>query len=168
MTRVKSILGFNPLSVTLLAIITYVSLFSALLYIDRQPPAVAKKGELDYWGVDVEEAWSDLEVLAREFHPYNSRPNDDVRAYLLERIQEILSRNGVAGFGNELHSSGYGYSGTVDLFDDGIPGKPGSNVTFVGAGREDLTVSRAVTIFDSPKFHVAETDICGDITIGIL
>ncbi|PUU77891.1 hypothetical protein B9Z19DRAFT_1101645 [Tuber borchii] len=139
MTRVKSILGFNPLSVTLLAVITYVSLFSALLYIDRQPPAVAKKGELDYWGVDIEEAWSDLEVLTREFHPYNSRPNDDVRAYLLERIQEILSRNGVAGFGNELHSSGYGYSGTVDLFDDGIPGKPGSNVTFVGAG-QDLTV----------------------------
>ncbi|PWW74989.1 hypothetical protein C7212DRAFT_345614 [Tuber magnatum] len=140
MTRVRSILGFTPFPVTLLTVITYVSLFSALLYIDRQPPALAKKGELDYWGVDIEEAWSDLEVLTREFHPYNSRPNDDVRAYLLERIQGILSRNGVAGFGNELQSSGYGYSGTVDLFDDGIPGKPGSNVTFVGAGREDLTV----------------------------
>ncbi|RPB00747.1 hypothetical protein L873DRAFT_739343 [Choiromyces venosus 120613-1] len=140
MTRVKSILGFNPFPVTLLTVITYVSLFSALLYIDRRPPAVAKKGELDYWGVDVEEAWSDLEVLTRRFHPYNTRPNDDVRAYLLERIQEILSRNGVAGFGNELQSSGYGYSGTVELFDDGIPGKAGSNVTFVGAGRQDLTV----------------------------
>ncbi|KAG0634741.1 hypothetical protein HOY80DRAFT_506952 [Tuber brumale] len=140
MTRVKSILGFRPIPVTLLTIITYVSLFSALLFIDRQPPAVAKKGELDYWGVDIEEAWSDLEVLTRDFHPYNSRSNDDVRAYLLDRIQEILSRNGVSGFGNELQSSGYGYSGTVDLFDDGIPGKSGSNVTFVGAGREDLTV----------------------------
>ncbi|KAG0124258.1 hypothetical protein HOY82DRAFT_494226 [Tuber indicum] len=138
MTRVNSIIGFRPIPVTLLTIITYVSLFSALLFIDRQPPAVAKKGELDYWGVDIEEAWSDLEVLTRDFHPYNSRPNDDVRAYLLGRVQEILSRNGVSGFGNELQSSGY--SGTVDLFDDGIPGKPGSNVTFVGAGSEDLTV----------------------------
>ncbi|CUS12769.1 unnamed protein product [Tuber aestivum] len=164
MTRVNSILGFKPFPVTLLTVITYVSLFSALLYIDRQPPAVAKKGELDYWGVDVEEAWSDLGVLTRKFHPYNSRPNDDVRAYLLERIQGILSRNGVAGFGNELQSSGDGYSGTVDLFDDGIPGKPGSNVTFAGTGREDLTVSHA-PVPDPSERCVAETDICDDITI---
>lgn len=145
MTRVKSILGFKPFPVTFLTIATYISLFSALLFIDRQPPAVANQRELASWGVSVDEAWGDLEVLTRQFHPYNTRSNDVVRQYLLDRVHAILSENGVPGFATVQDGSG-GYEGTVELIDDGgEPGKPGSNTTFTGVfggsfGSDDITV----------------------------
>jgi hypothetical protein len=40
------------------------------------------------------EAWHDLQVLTKGYHPYNSHRNDEVRDWLLQRIQAILKRNG--------------------------------------------------------------------------
>jgi hypothetical protein len=142
MTRLKSIFGFQPLPVTLLTVITYISLFTALLVVDRNPPEVAGKREQDSWGVDVEEAWSDLEELTREFRPYNSRRNDEVRDFLLDRIRTILGENGVEEFmaDGSLRMEER-YPGKVELIDDGPVGETGSNVT---TSRGDLTVGCSV------------------------
>lgn len=126
---------------TILTLITYITLFSALLWIDRSPPQVACGSELDHWGVSVDEAWRDLQVLTREFHPYNSRQNDDVRQFLLDRIRGILADNGVEGFNDDISPEDTAhYDGTVELIDDGVGSTPGSNVTFAGSAQGNLTV----------------------------
>lgn len=126
---------------TILTLVTYVTLFSALLWIDRKPPRVACGSELDHWGVSVNEAWGDLQVLTRAFHPYNSRQNDDVRQFLLDRIRGILSDNGVEGFNDYMSPEDTArYGGLVELIDDGVGSTPGSNVTFAGSAQGDLTV----------------------------
>lgn len=141
MANFKSILGFRPIPVTILTVVTYITLFSALLWVDRRPPQVACRSELDHWGVSVDEAWRDLQVITREFHPYNGRQNDDVRQFLLDRIREILSNNGVQGFNDDISTEGTAhFDGTVELIDDGVGSTPGSNVTFAGSAQGNLTV----------------------------
>lgn len=132
---------------TVLTLITYITLFSALLWIDRRPPKVASEHELNHWGVSVNEAWSDLQVLTREFHPYNSRQNDDVRQFLLKRIRGILSDNGVGDFRSDEPADGNAlYSGTVELIDDG-GSTQGSNVTFAGNTGSNVTVGSCFCYF---------------------
>lgn len=141
MASFKSVLGFRPVPVTILTLITYITLFSALLWVDRRPPKVACRSELDHWGVSVDEAWRDLQVLTREFHPYNSRQNDNVRQFLLDRIREILSDNGVQGFNDDMAAEDTArYGGLVELIDDGVGSTPGSNVTFAGSAQGNITV----------------------------
>ena len=77
-------------------------------------------------------AWGDLQVLTRQFRPYNSLSNDLVRQYLLNRVNAILSAKEIPGFATLQDESG-GYEGTVELIDEGgVPGKPGSNTTYTG------------------------------------
>ncbi|KAF2845352.1 endoplasmic reticulum metallopeptidase 1 [Plenodomus tracheiphilus IPT5] len=105
---------YNPFSftsgpVTFFISVTYIALFAALLvthltvpsYPSRPPP-----------GTNLTEAWSDLEHITRQFHPYNSRANDDVRAYLLSRVKHIIASKKLG-------------SDKVKIIDDNI-----SNATF--------------------------------------
>lgn len=57
------------------------------------PPAPSEK-ELPQ-GVNLTEAWRDLEVITRSYHPFNSHSNDIVREYLMRRSRDILERNGI-------------------------------------------------------------------------
>ncbi|PVH94026.1 putative zinc metalloprotease [Periconia macrospinosa] len=91
MARLSNPLAFTPLPVMMLVTITYVALFSSLLtthltvpnYPSHTPP-----------GTNLTEAWTDLETITRHYHPYNSHANDDVREYLLSRVeQHIASKN---------------------------------------------------------------------------
>lgn len=47
-------------------------------------------------GINLTEAWQDLQIISNGFHPYNSRRNDQVRDWILTRINSILKGNGVA------------------------------------------------------------------------
>ncbi|KAA8895749.1 hypothetical protein FN846DRAFT_922098 [Sphaerosporella brunnea] len=120
----KTILAFRPLSVTLLTVATYIAILGVLLYIHLVPPPVASRGELDSWGVDFDAAWQDLRVLTAEFRPYNARRNDDVRDYLLNRIEDIVKRN-----------IDRGYKGVVRVVDDNE-----TNITFTDERLNGLTV----------------------------
>ena len=84
--------GFRPLSVTILATTAYVALFIALLITHLRIPSAPKSTPA---GIDLDEAWNDLQLLTRSFHPYNSHANDDVRDWLLQRIEAILRDNNV-------------------------------------------------------------------------
>ena len=88
-------IAFRPLPVTIITSISYVALIVTLLVIHLVVPS-APRNPTAVVGTNLTEAWQDLQTLSSGFHPYNSRRNDDVRDWLLRRINTILEENGVA------------------------------------------------------------------------
>ncbi|KAK2882570.1 hypothetical protein FQN49_000218 [Arthroderma sp. PD_2] len=79
-------IAFTPWPVTILSLVVYLALIIPLVVIHHVVPS-APKSSPD--GVDLEEAWHDLQHLTRHYHPYNSRANDEVHQWLLDRIHAI-------------------------------------------------------------------------------
>lgn len=123
MTFLEAI-SFRPLPVTLLAVATYISLLTGLLWVHLVPPKVAPQFELNRWGVNLTDAWQDLRQITGEFRPYNAHSNDDVRDFLLKRITDIVKENQING-----------YDGEIEIVDDNS-----SNVLFEGGNANGLTV----------------------------
>jgi hypothetical protein len=123
--NLKEAFAFRPLPVTILVVVTYLAILGSLLWVHLVPPPVAPRWELDSWGIDFGAAWQDLRVLTAEFRPYNSKRNDEVRQYLLDRIEDIVKRNVEAG-----------YEGVVQIVDDNK-----TNTIFAGESAKGLTVS---------------------------
>ena len=94
--------SFRPGPVTFWTTIVYLALLIPLVVINETVPP--PPGEVPRAGLNLTEAWQDLATLTKAFHPYNSRANDDVRDWLLQRVQEILTQNrvswGVKSLGN--------------------------------------------------------------------
>lgn len=86
-------IAFTPLPVTIITSIVYLGLIIALLVTHLVVPS-APSSPTPVNGVNLTEAWHDLQSLTNGFHPYNSRRNDEVRDWLLRRIETILSENG--------------------------------------------------------------------------
>ena len=84
MRRLQNPLSFTPLPVTIVTVLVYVIVIASLLVVHHVLP---KPRPID--GTDLNEAWHDLQTLSTNFHPYNSHQNDDVRAFILQRIEEI-------------------------------------------------------------------------------
>ncbi|KAH0441677.1 peptidase family m28 family [Colletotrichum camelliae] len=82
--------GFTKGPVTFWLIVVYAAFLIPLVWIHETVPNVKPTD-----GLNVTEAWHDLTTITRQYHPYNSRANDEVGNYLLKRIEEILDRNGV-------------------------------------------------------------------------
>jgi hypothetical protein len=80
--------SFTPGPVIFFTTVTYVALFAALLVTHLTVPNYPSKPPT---GINLTEAWNDLTHITRRFHPYNSHANDDVREYLLTRIQDIVA-----------------------------------------------------------------------------
>jgi len=90
-------LAFTPLPVTIFVVLVFAALFASLVTIHNVvPPAPKSPTPLD--GVNISEAWLDLQHLSNGFHPYNSHRNNDIRDWLLQRIEGVLARNNVTGF----------------------------------------------------------------------
>ncbi|KAK2765540.1 hypothetical protein FQN54_008394 [Arachnomyces sp. PD_36] len=81
-------IAFRPWPVTTLATIVYFALLVPLIVIHNVVPTAPEKSPK---GLDLNEAWTDLQHLTAGFHPYNSRRNDEVHDWLLERIDSILN-----------------------------------------------------------------------------
>lgn len=101
--------SFTPGPVTFLTSAVYIALFAALLTVHLRVPS--HPGNTPN-GVNLTQAWGDLEHITRRFHPYNSHANDHVHEYLLARIQDILKSKKLG-------------SDKVEIIDDNI-----SNTTF--------------------------------------
>lgn len=84
--------AFTPLPVTIIITFLYVGLVVALLITHHVVPSAPKSPSL-FKGVNITEAWRDLQELSGGFHPYNSHRNDQVRDWLLTRIDDILLRS---------------------------------------------------------------------------
>lgn len=75
--------------------LVYLALIVVLLVVHlRVPPAPKHASPIR--GVNITEAWRDLQEISSAFHPYNSHRNDEVRDWLLRRIHDILKSNGVS------------------------------------------------------------------------
>lgn len=88
-------IAFTPLPVTIITSIIYAALIIPLLVVHLVVPEAPRNGT-PFAGVDLTEAWRDLQSLSTNFHPFNSRENDKVRNWLLTRIEKILKENGIS------------------------------------------------------------------------
>lgn len=91
MARLKNPFAFSSLPVMVFTVLTYVALFTALIVTHTVVPPTPKHVPN---GINLTEAWADLQFITSGYHPFNSEFNDDVRRYLLTRIQSILVSNG--------------------------------------------------------------------------
>lgn len=82
------------MAVTVITIITYLSIAIPLIIIHENVPHAPSNPVL-YNGLNISEAWLDLTELTQGYRPYNSHRNDDVRDWLLRRIETILEENQV-------------------------------------------------------------------------
>lgn len=121
-------LAFNPWPVTLLTAAIYLAFAIPLLVIHHVVPPAPNPSATPH-GLNLSEAWSDLQLLTNGFRPYNSHQNDLVRRWLLARIGEMTStfpvNNGDADAGGDGEGEG---RPEVVVFDD-----LQSNLTFAGS-----------------------------------
>ncbi|KAK4548610.1 hypothetical protein LTR36_009520 [Oleoguttula mirabilis] len=134
-------IAFVPAQVSIIASAIYIALFAILLWAHFiVPTAPSTPTPVD--GVNLTQAWLDLDFISNGFHPYDSKFNDVVRGYLVQRIEEILQHNeaeykvvGKPGHSNKTASSARKSSSpkpvTVFTYDP-------SNVTFVDDGKQSL------------------------------
>ena len=80
--------SFTPLPVTIGTAFIYVVLVVALLVVHHVVPPPQH-----ITGIDLDEAWLDLQTLSNGFHPYNSHRNDEIREWLLARIESLIQSN---------------------------------------------------------------------------
>ncbi|KAH7152800.1 putative zinc metalloprotease [Dactylonectria macrodidyma] len=86
--------AFRPGPVTFWTTFIYLAIVIPLLYVhETVPPAPANRSL--YRGLNLTEAFSDLQNMTNAFHPYNSHENDKVRDFIITRSKEILDRNGM-------------------------------------------------------------------------
>ncbi len=128
-------IAFVPAQVTLITTAIYIALFAVLLWVHHIVPS-APRNPTPVDGVNLTSAWLDLSYISDGFHPIDSRRNEDVRAYLLHRIEEILQDNEadykvVKTAANPKKDSKSSESKAVTVFDDTL-----SNVTFVDSFRK--------------------------------
>ncbi|KAI4177052.1 MAG: hypothetical protein LQ343_000532 [Gyalolechia ehrenbergii] len=90
--RFSNPIGFTPIPVTIISSLVYVALFVALLTTHLIVPS-APSNNSPIAGINLTEAWQDLQHISGGFHPYNSRWNDETRDWLLRRIERILATN---------------------------------------------------------------------------
>ncbi|MCJ1353123.1 MAG: hypothetical protein MMC33_003108 [Icmadophila ericetorum] len=86
-------IAFTPLPVTIITSFTYAALLIALLVTHVVVPP-APSNDSPVAGINISEAWLDLQTLSNGYHPYNSHRNDEIRNWLLLRINSILQENG--------------------------------------------------------------------------
>ncbi|EGX45484.1 hypothetical protein AOL_s00169g90 [Orbilia oligospora ATCC 24927] len=90
-----SFLHFRPFPVTIFTVIIYLALFIPLLIIHYVPPTPPPNASLkESIGVDLEDTWRTLAAITKKYHPYNSRANDHVRSFLVDKVNQIIEKNG--------------------------------------------------------------------------
>lgn len=94
---VRNPIAFTSAPVTFFTTVTFAALFTSLIILNHYVPP-PPKNPTPISGINITEAWHDLQLLSNGFHPYNSRRNNEIRNWLLQRIDEILTRNGVADY----------------------------------------------------------------------
>ena len=87
--------SFTPIVVTLIITAVYLSIVIPLILVHEIVPSAPSDPNL-YNGLNTTEAWLDLTELTNGYHPYNSHRNDEVRNWLLKRIESILGENEVS------------------------------------------------------------------------
>ncbi|KAM3542069.1 hypothetical protein ARSEF1564_005025 [Beauveria bassiana] len=125
--------AFRPWPVFFWTTATYLAILIPLLYVHETVPSIPKHEVLPA-GVNLTDAWIDLQRITAHYHPYNSHANDEVREYLAKRVKQILDQNKtpytVDRSGGRVWRAdartAAGNAPSVTLFDDQV-----SNATFI-------------------------------------
>ncbi|KAI9775249.1 MAG: hypothetical protein M1839_001367 [Geoglossum umbratile] len=154
---------FAPLPVTIITTVAYVALVVPLLVVHLVVPS-APRNETPVKGINISEAWGDLQELTSAYRPYNSRRNDEVRDWLLRRVEAILGANDVRYSAQKLRAGtrcvGKGNSSRSVIPPGHIvptaPSSPESDCLdeLVRHRRKTATASDAVIIFDDMLSNV--------------
>jgi len=125
-------IAFVPAQVTIISSAVYIALFAVLIWVHSSVPA-APSDPTPIKGLNLSQAWLDLDFITDGYHPMDSRRNAVVREYLLHRIEQVLEGNGVGykvvGEGNGSVGVG-GEEKAVTVF-----ARDSSNSTFADAWR---------------------------------
>ncbi|KAL9117626.1 MAG: hypothetical protein Q9187_005836 [Circinaria calcarea] len=97
-------IAFTPLPVTIITSVIYAGLLIALLVVHTVVPS-APRDASPVAGINITEAWHDLQTLSNGFHPYNSRRNDEIRDWILQRLDTILVKKSPAYRPRSVRSS---------------------------------------------------------------
>ncbi|KAI4158950.1 MAG: hypothetical protein LQ342_006983 [Letrouitia transgressa] len=141
-------IAFTPLPVTIISSLVYVALITALLVVHHIIPS-APNNLASINGINLTEAWQDLQTISMTFHPYNSHHNDKIRDWLLQRIESILEANKGVDYTQDtrpiLQQTFYKSHDPAIIFSDmtsnftalgwgnlNQPGRPGIGVYFEG------------------------------------
>ncbi|ODA79062.1 hypothetical protein RJ55_04653 [Drechmeria coniospora] len=86
--------SFHPGQVTWWTTSIYLAIVIPLLYVHETVPSPPAGRDIPK-GINLTEAWSDLQAVTKTYHPYNSHENDGVREFLIDRSKEVLGRHGL-------------------------------------------------------------------------
>lgn len=128
-TRSWNPIAFVPAQVSIIVSAVYIALFAVLIWIHHDVPAAPSNPTPDK-GINLTQAWLDLDAISNAYHPYNSHAGDKVRGYLLGRVEQILEDNGVE-FKTWNSNQTVSEPKPVTLFAEDT-----SNLTFVDARRK--------------------------------
>jgi len=91
---VRNPFAFRPGPVTFWTTVVYLAVIIPLLYVHETVPPAPSDTTLER-GLNLTEAWSDLQTITKTYHPYNSHENDHVRDFIIARSKSVLERNGL-------------------------------------------------------------------------
>jgi hypothetical protein len=134
MARLSNPLAFTRTPVTVIATLIYIALLVPLIVVETGVPS-APKNHKPVHGIDLDEAWLDLQRLTRGYHPFNSVENDQVHDWLLQRTLDIAQQNS-----RKSTSS----SKVAHVFDDHY-----SNLTFSSPG--STSSSAGISVYFESK-----------------
>lgn len=87
----QTALAFRKFPFSLLFVVTFTVILAAVSHQqDARVPPVSTAYPRKYF----EDAWTDLQVISKSFHPYNSHANDAVHDHILKRVQEAVGDAG--------------------------------------------------------------------------
>ena len=132
MTRKFNPVAFTPGPVTFITTIVYAALLVPLLVVHLVVPQAPSPSSTT--GVNLTEAWLDLQILSNGFHPYNSRRNAEVRDWLLGRVEGILSDNSASFSTSRQAYLEHESNSSAIIFDDLRSNLTISSNTFGGPG----------------------------------
>lgn len=92
--RCNNPFAFRPAPVSFWTTFVYLIIAIPLLYIHETVPSAPSQKSLSP-GLNLTEAWHDLEAITNAYHPFNSRQNDVVRTFFKARVEEIVKRNDI-------------------------------------------------------------------------
>lgn len=147
--RCQNPFAFRPGPVSFWTTAIYLAIAIPLIYVHETVPPAPTNRSL-YRGLNLTEAFLDLQNITHAFHPYNSHNNDDVREFLMARSKEILDRNGMP-FRTDL-SGGVAWHEKMASFETTRLNHP-SDMNNIIAG----TRPRGATLFDDQISNVTWT-----------
>ncbi|KIW31692.1 uncharacterized protein PV07_03297 [Cladophialophora immunda] len=125
MARLSNPFAFTRWPVTIITSAVYLVIIVALLIVHTTVPS-PPSSPTPIRGVNLTEAWLDLQLLTAAYRPYNSRRNDQIHEWLLERIKSIAKENDASPHVFEDNTSNLTFSS------GGVLSGPGVSVYFEG------------------------------------